>query len=450
MNNAIHDFRAGLYREHLEEASFLYQQIAALYDNPEISWLDIGDFEARFEAHLHGLVVGDALALDICRQQVAEGDAGELHAAVRVFCRQNKYNLVSESFDSIDPADTERIGAFCNALKHDLPAPWQDRIVERLAGHPSATPVAAVIVGFRRQNQYAGALLDVLHKQPPSPPLELIWSMGRLREKKASDDLMPLLLSSDPVIRTTTECALMRMGEREPVRLWKKRPQQAYWRWLAVGLGGDRSHVPDLIDLASSNTAHPDGILALGLLGDFAAVAPLTVLLKHAELASAAALALNLITGAELYEETFIPEEIDPDLLFEDEREKLKKGEQIYPPDRQPGINIVRLSQDPTVWTTWIREHKNQFQGDTRYRNGKPFSPECLLANLLSVKTPGRIRALASDELSIRYGCSVAFETDQPVLQQQRQLASVSAWIQSLHGTIQEGKWYFAGRPVSA
>ncbi len=448
MSNPNREFLSGLYCEYLEEASCLYSQILSLVTDPQISWLAIEDFEARMEAHLYGLIVGDALALDICRQQAAEGDAGELHAAVRVFCRQNKYNLVSASLDRIDPADSERISALGNALKHDLPTPWQDRIVERLADHPSTTPIAALIVGFRRQNQYAGALLDVLHRQPTSPPSELIWSMGRLREKKASDDLMPLLLSSDPVIRATTECALMRMGEREPVRLWKKRPQQAYWRWLAAGLGGDRSHLPDLIDLASSNTAHPDGILALGLLGDFAAVAPLTALLKHAELASAAALALNLITGAELYEETFIPEEIDPDLLFEDEREKLKKGEQIYPPDRQPGINIVRLSQDPTVWVTWIREHRKQFQRDTRYRNGKPFSPECLLTNLLSVKTPGRIRALASDELSIRYGCSVPFETDQPVHQQQRQLASVSAWIQSLHGTIQEGKWYFAGRPV--
>jgi hypothetical protein len=92
-----------LYQEHLEEASFLYEQGLALLDDPEITWKDIGEFEERFEAHIDALVVGEDLALKVCRTQAREGDFGELHAAVRVFCRQNKGDYVAETWRDLDP-----------------------------------------------------------------------------------------------------------------------------------------------------------------------------------------------------------------------------------------------------------------------------------------------------------------------------------------------------------
>jgi hypothetical protein len=39
-------------------------------------------------------VVGEDLALETCKQQTSENDFGELHAAMRVFCRQNRLDLV--------------------------------------------------------------------------------------------------------------------------------------------------------------------------------------------------------------------------------------------------------------------------------------------------------------------------------------------------------------------
>ena len=51
------DFETELYQEHLEEASFLYEQRLTLFDDIEITWLDIEDFEERFEAHIDALVV---------------------------------------------------------------------------------------------------------------------------------------------------------------------------------------------------------------------------------------------------------------------------------------------------------------------------------------------------------------------------------------------------------
>ena len=117
-------FHTGLYREFLEETSLLYEQRLALLEDPEITWKDIGEFEDRFEAHIDALVVGEDLALDVCRIQAREGDFGELHAAVRVFCRQNKGDYVAEAWRDLDPEDMERTQAIADALKDECPESW--------------------------------------------------------------------------------------------------------------------------------------------------------------------------------------------------------------------------------------------------------------------------------------------------------------------------------------
>jgi hypothetical protein len=109
------------YEEYFEEASFLYEQRLSLFEDLEVSWEDIGDFEERFEAHIDGLVVGDELALKVCQTQASEGHFGERHAALRVCCRQNRKDLVLGILGELDPEDTENIQAISEALKYEFP-----------------------------------------------------------------------------------------------------------------------------------------------------------------------------------------------------------------------------------------------------------------------------------------------------------------------------------------
>jgi hypothetical protein len=169
--------------------------------------------------------------------------------------------------------------------------------------------------------------------------------------------------------------------------------------------------------------------------------------LAHNELAESAAMSLNLITGAEIYEEVFIPEEIDEDELFEEELEKFKQGQVPTRPDGQPfGITITRLSQKPEDWQKWWAENKSRFDPGIRYRNGKPYSPACLLENLESEKSPRQVRQLAYEELVIRYGIDFPFETDMFVAQQKQALAKYAEWIKANSSRFKEGAWYFAGQ----
>jgi uncharacterized protein (TIGR02270 family) len=440
------EFARSFYIEHLEETSFLYEQRLSLFDDPEITWLDIDDFEQRFEAHIDALVVGEGMALDVCRRQAIEGDSGELHAAVRVFCRQDHLNLLKKVLDEDDFEDEERFRAVVDALNHELPTSWQDEFIQVLSeGEEKFIPLAAEILGYKRL-PVGMPLLKALQENQSEPYSKIIWALGRIREKGSRNLLLNYILHEDETICYASSLALLRMGETQTVDKCMGCLQDTEWPCIPVGLGGGRSNVACLIEIAASDRIKDVCLIALGLLGVSTAVDILIDHLTNEELAGSAAMAFNLITGAGLYEEVFISEEIDEDELFEEELERLKEGEPLYPPGEEPGTTITRLSQNPEVWDKWWSENKSRFDPEMRYRNGKPYSPACLLENLESEKSPRLVRQMAYEELVIRYGVDFPFETDMLVSQQKQAIAKYAEWIKANGSRFQAGKWYFAGQ----
>lgn len=444
------DFAVGICQEHLSEAYFLYEQRLRLLDDRELSWKDLGDFEERFEAHIDGLVVGEDLALEVCKQQASEGDFGELHAAMRVFCRQNRLDLVLETIEAIAPEDTEKLQAVADALNNELPKAWEKDFIGLLQyGNQKLVTILPKLLGYRRIA--AGTeLLQALQENGAYSTSTLIWSLGRLRERNARMPLFNTYLQhEDEAVRSATALALMRIGEPQTITYCLRCAREQNWPILPLGLGGSRSAIPVLREVASSGKPNPDCLIALGLLGDISAIDTLLTQFANAELAGAAAQALNLINGAEIYEEVFIPEPIDEDELFDEELEKLKRGEPLYPPGKEPGTTITRLSQKPEAWRQWWTANKSRFNPQIRYRNGKSYSPACLLENLESEKSPHQVRQLAYEELVIRYGVDFPFETDMFVAQQKQALAKYGEWIKTIGSRFREGKWYFAGQLMS-
>jgi uncharacterized protein (TIGR02270 family) len=415
--------------ENLQESSSLYAQRLTLFNDPEINWLDIEDFEDRFEPHIDGLVVGEELALEVCKQQATEGDFGELHAAVRVFCRQKRLDLLNEVLGQLDFEDPEKVKAVSDALNHELPEEWREEFVGKL-GDPKLTPMVARLIGYRRISE-GPRLLEVLETCSPESIIPIIRALGRLREPKARVPLFNQYLQhDDEAIRKEAALALLRLGEKQTIDYCIQRVKSEDWASIPLGLGGTSAAVPVLLQAIASRGPSQDSLLALGLLGEISVVDSLLSHIPKAEAAESAAMALNLITGAELYEEVFIPEKIDEDELFEEEVEKLKRGEPLYPPGKEPGITITRLSQKPEEWTKWWSENKSRFRPNVRYRNGKPYSPACLLENLESEKSRRIVRDLAYEELVIRYGLEYPFETDMTVVQQRAALSKYATWIQ--------------------
>ena len=448
MATSTRAFLIELYEEYLEEASFLYEQRLSLLKNPEIRWRKIGEFEERFEAHIDGLVVGEDLALKVCSKHAEEGDFGELHAAMRVFCRQNRKDLLCAALDAVDLNDKAKRQAIEDALKSELPDGWFADLW--LLGHTNP-PLAALLL---RTAAYRGIDIRELGKTLREVPSEFlpdaIWACGRLRQSDICNELRTNLENQDPLVQSEAATSLLRLGDDLTLDYCLRRIAACNWTSILLGLAGPRSAVRGLMEEAASHSPNHNQLLALGLLGDIRSVPLLFKSLENSEVAEAAAASLHLITGAYHSETTFIPDAIEEDELFDEERNNLKKGQLPKRPDGKPfGRSIKRLSQKPEDWQLWWSERSGSFDPQIRYRNGQPYSPQCLIDALESDVSPHLVRALAYDELVARYGMDVRFETDMFIAEQQPALARIRIWAQQNGSRFREGCFYFGGRFLS-
>lgn len=113
------------------------------------------------------------------------------------------------------------------------------------------------------------------------------------------------------------------------------------------------------------------------------------------------------------------------------------------------GTKVTQLSRDPQAWRAWWAEHGGRFQREIRYRAGQPYAPEGVVSTVASERLPRRVRALAAEELAIRYGVDLGFETDLPAASQAQIIAAYRAWAAAEGRTYEPGRWYFAGRPIA-
>ena len=437
-------FLIELYEEYLEEASFLYEQRRTLFNNPEITWKKIGEFEERLEAHIDGLVVGDKLALDVCKRRVAEADFGELFAATCVFCRQDQRDSVLAILDELDPEDADKAGAVADALKYELPTAWASDFLALLAARdPKLAPVLARAFGYRRMPS-GPELLSALRRCTATALPEVVWALGRIRYQPAAPTLLDYLKSEEGPVRAAAAIALARMGQTRAIDYCLDQVRSHAWSVLPLTLAGGPRTVALFTELVEQSS-QAEYLTALGLLGDSTSVPLLLSRLEQPDTAAAAAIALEALTGAGLVETVFIPDEIDDDELFEPEREQLRHGIRPQRSDGRPfGSNVSRVSQSAEDWNRWWGANNGRFTPGLRHRNGSPVSPAQLLDTLKADRTPHLIRCYCCEELVTRYACDFGFELDSPVHHQSTKLAEAAIWSKSNGAQFRPGDWYFA------
>jgi uncharacterized protein (TIGR02270 family) len=448
-DDATRRFNAELYLEHLEEASFLYEQRLGLHDDSEVTWLDIGTFERRLEAHIDALVTGGELAVETCRRRTEEGDPGELYAAVCVFCRGGRRDLLGAVLKRLDLDDAVRSRALRDAMTDEMPTEWADALASSLArGFDNLIPIVTHYLGYRRFA--AGGALDKLIVRPvPVPALaQVLWGWGRVGEASAASRVAGYVDHDDAAIRTNAVMALLRRGDDRARAAARERA----WRgdpaiYLPLAVSGGRSDSELLQKIVLTQAITPEVLIALGVLGELGAVPLLVQTLTDPELAACAATALQLITGADLREEAFIPEVVNEDELFEEELEAYREtGERPQHNDDRPfGTNVERTSQNPDDWRIWLADHKSHFDRTQRYRLGQPCSMRALVDTLVCPTFGRQVRSLAGEELIIRYGIDIPFETEMRVGEQQQQINAISRLCRAREAMFQPGRWYFAG-----
>jgi uncharacterized protein (TIGR02270 family) len=433
-----------LYEEYLEEASFLYGQRLNLLVDADISWRKLGEFEDRFEAHIDGLVVGDQLAIEVCEAHAQGDDPGELNAAVRVFCRQGRRDLVLSVLCTLNREDRDKVQSVVDALKKELPVGWQSELRWLLRRQPSLDTIVMSILGYQRAE--IAADLARAPSFSSSGALDLLWTAGRIGKAGRQLDLSRYLEHSDRAIRSAAALALLRTGDPTTVRHCTTLIGRESWASIALGLAGASSSVQVLLRSLKGSEADIDSITALGLLGEVSAVGELVKCLKVPETAAAAASSLELITGAGLTEKVFVPELIEDDELFEEERQQVRARQPAFRGDGKPfGTTVLRPSRSSVDWSTWWVENGPAFDPRTRYRHGAPYSPLTLLASLEAPHMPRAQRQLTCEELVIRYGMDIRMEADMFVSDQLAALAEIRGWLAITGGRFSEGNWYFHG-----
>jgi uncharacterized protein (TIGR02270 family) len=441
---SLRAFNIGLYEEHLDEISFLYEQRGVLLGKPELGWRDLAPFEARLEAHLDALLVGDKLALEVCSRSAQEDDVGRLFGAVCVYCRRKEAPLLSEVFKNLDFANPKSVATLTDALKFEVPDDWSSFIVQALTRQePRLTPILAAVSGYRRLGAAAPALIDAL-KKGPTQARSLIDALGQLRAHDAEETLSRYLSHPDADVRGAALLASLRCASADSLEAALMAAAHEPRSHIPLAVAAGRSATSGLLQSLQASTATPDSLLALGLLGDPLTLRVLYDTLDDSTLAPAAAQALQWITGAAMEETIFVPEEVDEAVLFEAELQTWKQHKE--PPKRLDGKPFgevtKKLSVDKDAWKHWFAENASRFDAGLRYRHGTPVTPSALLADLAAADSSSVLRRYTALELEIRYGCDVAFEVDMPVAAQIEALRRITAWVHAQEGRFQEGLWY--------
>ena len=246
MATTIREFNIGLYQEHLEEASFLYEQRLAYLHDPEVKWPDLRAWEERFEAHIDALKLGDELALEICRRQAADGDSGELHAALRVFCRRDCQDDAFAVLRALDRTNEEAVRAVSQALRCEVPREWLDALL-RLSPQDQAhfTHVLAQVIGYRRFECEAFLAATVKDK-PLVGTADMAWALGRVGSTRSVPALWSLIDSENGRVCEAAAIALMRLGDERPLQRAMRAVDTHAWARRVLGMGGDRKAVPGL------------------------------------------------------------------------------------------------------------------------------------------------------------------------------------------------------------
>lgn len=439
-------FSRALCVEHYEEASALFELRMKMLTNLNTPWTAIEAFETRLEAHIYGLALEYDIVFEIYMDTPGM-NFGEQYAAMRVFSSKGRMDLIKKMMASQKIKKGQHLFALSAAFCHGLTAPIIEQcLIFLIEDRERYTDIAAEIISYHRI-KLPIMLHSHIDQAEPGIQNHFFKAFGRLGDSSLQKRALSVLSHEDPSFIYVAALYLLRIGNFQTIHYCRNHCQPDTRLLRLFGISCGLSDCLKFIQKAKRDPS-PDAMIALGLAGHTAAVEFLLTQLGNSDLSESSALSLNLICGANIYEDFFIPEEIDKDELFEDEIKKLDQGESLYPEEEQPGETITRISQQPGRWSAWWNENKAKFKPGIRYRNGKPFSLRCLLENLESESVPRFIRQLAYEELVIRYHIDFPFETDMFVVQQKKSIRQFHEWLTRHPDQFQDGKWYFAGKVI--
>lgn len=441
------EVRAWTYEAHLDEASFLYEQRLRYLDDPGVTLDEVAALEARQEAHLDGLVLGEAQAGGLCVEQLTGDDPGAIHTAVRVLCRQGQRQAVGQALQPLAAHDASEVPtALTSALCLDCPETWSPLAAAALEhGDIALLAVWARVIGYRLWPLGARLALAASHVGPRDAPalLACAWALGELREVSAVSWLRELLRADNPDVGRTAAIALIKCGAPQT------RPDidalcGGLPGWSAIPLALAGAATARQLESIAAQTKDPhaaDGLIAIGVCGDGASLPLLLSQLTDARLGPSAAIALHLLLGVACMDEVEVPaskdETLDDDLADPDggaaNASAADSAEDTPAETAVRPTTAMQLSRDPARWLPCVDARPDLQVARVPIRMGARAGFDSTAAALRSMALPLRVRAMLADELRMRIDTTTAYRVDAEVPQQRRALAALAASVDRSH-----------------
>ena len=388
---AAADFVRDLYVEHLEEASFFYDQRNYLLEHIEFEANDIAWNEQRCDRHLDALVAGGDLTLMMCKERAASGEAGELYAAMRVFCRANRPDVVKDALDELDVTDAELIAAARDGLKHDLPRSWNMQVSQWLdeADEPRG---AILAVACAHRDLGVGPALVLNASGSLNNPVPFLWALGRLREPTAMLLFRRHLQDGDLETKQAAAIGALRCGDQQVRGLLRQASARGEaWAPVPLSLVGELGDFEALRRLGNTSSADTDVALAMGLLGHWGATRTLLEWLRVDDVGEGAAMGLHLLTG-----------------LYPLEGNTPESGAAVGDHASTDGNHLdaglveARLARSRGAWEPGCRGLHGVFTEGTRVQLGQSDPVTPVLRVLVSPRVPIVVRNLLTDAILVR------------------------------------------------
>lgn len=403
--------------QHAEEASFLWllRDFAVL--SPHYSLSDLSELDDRVEAHLDGLRIAAGPGWDICKEELAWEEPGEIFAAAVL------------AFESGDDARIEEVLA-AGTTTYDLSRGlisalgWIDaqaagRHIRTLleSGDSSMVRIGIRASAVRRQDP--GKDLD-LALSVSDPPLlaAALRAAGELGRSDLFEVVVRHLPSTDPacVFWAAWTAAFLREDAALDV-LVRAAESPGPYSGPACDLAARWMHPEDALDWHREMAGDTDGICGAiriaGALGDPALLPWLIETMAVEEHARRAGEAFTMITGIDLADEDL---EGEPPEAFQ------------AGPSESPGEDETDLDPDEDLpWPDrellggWWKDNETSYATGSRYLFGHRIGDE----NLTTVLLQGcqRHRLAAALELALDDPREGVFEIRAPGFRQEKMLA---------------------------
>ncbi len=407
-----------IINQHAEEASFLWLQRDTAVQEPHYSLEDLVKLDNRIEANIDGLRIAGDEGWQICKEQLAWEEAGEVFVGAVLAFENGDESRIQEVIE-LGSSNPELARGIISALGWLSFEQAEKHIQKLLSADSSELRRIGIAASAIHRHNPGSKLSDAVKNDDPLLKARALKAAGELGRSDLGPFLQYSLNSKDEECQfyAAWSATLLGLKEALPVLKTIALKDESYSEEsvkMALRLMDPVNASGWIKELAQSPEHIYKAVIGTGIAGDPVMIPWLITLMDNNEIARVAGESFTMITGV--------------DLAYEDLEGEWPEGFEAGPTE-SPEDEDVELDPDEDLpWPEqgliqkWWDQNNGSFQEGKRYLSGKPITTEWCQQVLREGKQ--RQRAAAATELAISNPGQPLFEVRAPGFRQKQILAS--------------------------